>query len=39
MYKYIDDGRKVALYVLVNADKSLVCSEKCFRNSHIAPLK
>lgn len=24
MYKHIDDGRKVALYVLVNADKSLV---------------
>ena len=24
MYKYIDDCRKVALYVLVNADKSLV---------------
>ena len=39
MYKYIDDGRKVALYVLINADKSLVRSEKCFRNSHIAPLK
>lgn len=39
MYKYIDDGRKVALYVLVNADKLLVCSEKCFWNSYIAPLK